>query len=491
MEDAPALEAGGGTYYQILGVAPDAGADEIKVQYRKLALKLHPDKNPQDPNATEKFQQLQEAYEVLSDPERRSAYDQNSDFIMKAFAESGDDQDFWVPSSRTFWCLLVEACISDDAKSVTQLATQLEDEIWAELAEGGVCGFTLLHFAAFAGKPKACQALIDLGVNVNSKTQPLCVTSSQQFCRPTPLDLTTFVPNKRAREQTQRVLQAADAAFGAVKMESLDQIWLGLIKHQLLLVKDEVKKYNSSVPPALRRVLRTEPRWRQIVKFPGEDAASMERKRLRKAFTVWRRKLTWVLVGDASMDRSSRLAVLAWNLTLFLLSWWLFGFNAFELLQAVLVSIVLMATTSLARGMDREKLWERLPSQDEVRAWMPPEELVESNLQKAWQRLEEATAQVEEGLLQAPAEWQKLRDMGLAAFCADAQARFHEWRASREQEAEEEPEEEEPAVNERRKKTASIANKIKGLKAERDAAAATAAAENGRTARAKGRRRAK
>ena len=57
-------------------------------------------------------------------------------------------------------------------------------------------------------------------VNTNSKTQPLCVTVSQQFCRPTPLDLTIFVANKRAREQAQRVLQSADAVYGGVKMAS-------------------------------------------------------------------------------------------------------------------------------------------------------------------------------------------------------------------------------------------------------------------------------
>ncbi|CAE7843220.1 dnaJ [Symbiodinium necroappetens] len=132
--DAVAEAVSGGTYYQILGVAPDASSDDIKLQYRKLALKLHPDKNQNDPQATEKFQELQEAYEVLSDPERRSAYDQNSDFIMKAFAESTgqtEEQESFlaVPSSRTFWCLLVEACLSDDAKTIAQLAQQLEDEL--------------------------------------------------------------------------------------------------------------------------------------------------------------------------------------------------------------------------------------------------------------------------------------------------------------------------------------------------------------------------
>merc|ERR1719197_1220935 len=113
---------------------------------------------------------------------------------------------------------MVEAALSDEGKTLTGYANQLEEEIFDELCQGGVCGFTLLHFAAFMGKPRAVQALIDLGANVNAKTLPLCVTPSQQFCRPTPLDLTTFIPNKRARETTAKVLITADGQRGGVDM---------------------------------------------------------------------------------------------------------------------------------------------------------------------------------------------------------------------------------------------------------------------------------
>jgi molecular chaperone DnaJ len=63
------------SYYDVLGVADDASADEIKKAFRKLALKYHPDKNPDDKEAEERFKELAEAYEVLSDDAKRQEYD--------------------------------------------------------------------------------------------------------------------------------------------------------------------------------------------------------------------------------------------------------------------------------------------------------------------------------------------------------------------------------------------------------------------------------
>src|SRR5919107_6095054 len=89
-------------YYQVLGVKRDAEADEIKKAYRQLALKNHPDKNPGDAEAEKRFKEAAEAYEVLSDREKRQRYDRyghaglegagvhdfrNAEDIMSAFGD--------------------------------------------------------------------------------------------------------------------------------------------------------------------------------------------------------------------------------------------------------------------------------------------------------------------------------------------------------------------------------------------------------------------
>jgi curved DNA-binding protein len=91
-------------YYKILGVERSASADEIKKAFRKLALKYHPDRNPNNKQAEEKFKELNEAYEVLSDPQKRSRYDQLGESYFRYQQNGGspggfDWQQWYTPQS--------------------------------------------------------------------------------------------------------------------------------------------------------------------------------------------------------------------------------------------------------------------------------------------------------------------------------------------------------------------------------------------------------
>ena len=76
-------------YYEVLGVQKNANADEIKKAYRKAAIKYHPDKNPGDKEAEEKFKEAAEAYDVLSNPDKRARYDQFGHAGMNGAAGGG------------------------------------------------------------------------------------------------------------------------------------------------------------------------------------------------------------------------------------------------------------------------------------------------------------------------------------------------------------------------------------------------------------------
>jgi molecular chaperone DnaJ len=82
-------------YYEVLGVAKNADEAEIKKAYRRMAMKLHPDRNPDDPKAEEKLKAVNEAYEVLSDAQKRGAYDQFGHAgVNSQFGGGAGPQDF-------------------------------------------------------------------------------------------------------------------------------------------------------------------------------------------------------------------------------------------------------------------------------------------------------------------------------------------------------------------------------------------------------------
>ena len=81
-------------YYEVLGVSRDADDATIKKAFRRLARELHPDVNTNDPEAEDKFKEAAEAYEVLSDPERRATYDR--------YGHEGLRSGGWAPNYEAF-----------------------------------------------------------------------------------------------------------------------------------------------------------------------------------------------------------------------------------------------------------------------------------------------------------------------------------------------------------------------------------------------------
>uniref|UniRef100_A0A182LVW5 J domain-containing protein n=1 Tax=Anopheles culicifacies TaxID=139723 RepID=A0A182LVW5_9DIPT len=92
--DKRKLSTSGDTLYQTLGIQKTATADEIKKTYRKLALKYHPDKNPNNPDAAEKFKEVNRAHSILSDLTKRNIYDNYGSlglYIAEQFGEENRD----------------------------------------------------------------------------------------------------------------------------------------------------------------------------------------------------------------------------------------------------------------------------------------------------------------------------------------------------------------------------------------------------------------
>src|SRR5512143_3964496 len=81
-------------YYQILGVERAASADDVRKAYRKLAMQYHPDRNPGDKGAEDRFKEINEAYQVLSDPQKRARYDQLGSAYSNWQQRGGSPNDF-------------------------------------------------------------------------------------------------------------------------------------------------------------------------------------------------------------------------------------------------------------------------------------------------------------------------------------------------------------------------------------------------------------
>src|SRR3990170_6824703 len=136
-------------YYKILGVDRKASEDEIKRAYRKLALKYHPDRNPDDKNAEDKFKEINEAYQVLSDPQKRSRYDQLGESYQRWQQRGGSPGGFnW------------EDWFKQPQSGGVRVEVSDLDDI---LGSAGLGGFSEFFRRIFGGIPNEGLGSVDMG----------------------------------------------------------------------------------------------------------------------------------------------------------------------------------------------------------------------------------------------------------------------------------------------------------------------------------------
>lgn len=164
--------------YERLGVSRDATTDELKAKYRHLALRYHPDKNPGDEQATERFKKLAEAYEILSDAGKRAAYDRGGTTEFGAFTQR-QSQDVFNGAWQSFFGELMK-----------RIPTS---HLW--LAGAGAAGAGLL--ALFSGRSATEVALC-------ASVGPVCAvamnldTIAQSFHALSPVERLALIDDIRA-----------------------------------------------------------------------------------------------------------------------------------------------------------------------------------------------------------------------------------------------------------------------------------------------------
>ncbi len=124
-------------YYQILGVSRDAGVEEVKKAYRQLALKFHPDRNPGDKEAEERFKEISEAYGVLIDPEKRRHFD----FISSSRPGTGRRPDFSYTQEEIFRDIFnnptANDVFSDLGREFARMGIRFDERFFDNLFFGG------------------------------------------------------------------------------------------------------------------------------------------------------------------------------------------------------------------------------------------------------------------------------------------------------------------------------------------------------------------
>ena len=171
------------TYYDALGVPPTATEIEIKKAYRKLAVKLHPDKNPDDPSANEKFQAVGEAYQVLSEPELRKQYDKLGKEGAKPDSGFEDPAEFFtmIFGGEAFQEWIGEISMMKDLTKSMEITTQEmeEEQAAAQQAEAEGQAPTAAQEAGAVPRPASAEGVPETKQTAAGATQEIPIRDSQ------------------------------------------------------------------------------------------------------------------------------------------------------------------------------------------------------------------------------------------------------------------------------------------------------------------------
>ncbi len=169
-------------YYEILGVDKNATKEEIKKAYRKLALKYHPDRNPGDKNAEEKFKDITEAYEVLSDEEKRKKYDQlgnNWKYYQNANFNEDWFKNFAGGGQRTYSFHGNLNDVFGDIGGFSDFFKMFFGDFGTRTAGHDFNGFTNASFTATKGQDYESELQLTLSEAINGTTKILNVNGNK------------------------------------------------------------------------------------------------------------------------------------------------------------------------------------------------------------------------------------------------------------------------------------------------------------------------
>lgn len=274
-------------YYDTLGVPPTATELEIKKAYRKLAIKLHPDKNPGDETAHEKFQAIGEAYQVLSDETLRKNYDQHGK--EGAIPQSGfeDPAEFFtmIFGGEAFMDWIGEISLMKDLTKTMEISMREMEEQEQEAAQAEAAGTTPAEPAETAAGPSSNDKATDPSSAAQAKAAEAAADSAANVAAPSAVPPSYDAPPPAYVETPAEPAVAASESSVPVSGASTPRPGLGIPIRAAIMDKSEedARLEAAGVTDAEKELREKQKKKGGLTKEQREELAAyeLERKRIR------------------------------------------------------------------------------------------------------------------------------------------------------------------------------------------------------------------